>query len=643
MHCNVLMLKFASVRRSVVIALSILIGQVLPIGASAEDFKPYNYYHWTFLPKIEFDTAFKDGKIDIQQYKTDLENKISEYKTRTKPTNENGINDLKFRLAVTGTFFYLKTGEKTYLQDSCARLKALNEETGNYNNKIVYWYHYAASLMAITERKPEDLIDHVFLIWRDVINNMATGTYYYANDKNNMISNNVSRDSLINIYDNIADLVLIKAIKENKMENIDPLGSIILIINPWMQSRAYFSKRVASIAKSMESDHPDHYLLIFTAAMNEGDMLNNTFQVHLSNNGFDREAQNLFKETMGFYDYALNNAKQNAFAKAKALKAKLNLISYAVGRLHDNYRSIDSKLFFRDTALNDWIIIANDASQVTKDLIQNSQSQPSYYFSVIADLWQAIMESSIIMQYTFSSKVGLNDGAFQDDELPNRAAELYLALFDKYVCQTKNYMPSRAVYYASQSADTSRRYICDKAKSSLNRDFMENCLKKFEKSFKLNPFDLSILQQMIQTLRENFNPHFYSEKIFPVAASIKKSTAFNNFTNGDAETMTFIDFIPNYIKNPYLIVEFKQEINTTSNFKEKKKSARKSKSKLAQDTTGNIKYQQIIYFEEIKNLDNEKKDIILKRIDENKVNPRYSDELRDILNGFFFESDSCKP
>jgi hypothetical protein len=454
------------------------------------------------------------------------------------------------RLAIAHTIDYLQSGNQESINAADQLLEKLKGKSSM--PEIAYWTGYVKSLQALERNDSAQLVAQVFNIWNNAI------LFAEQGDIVRTATNKAGGSIASYYYRNLVNLVVTRAVIEKKMQDINALGPLFLMLKDRdLGDREgdgkYFSTLVQRIADGLTAPDSDRYRLNFTVAVIESKRLQQATAAKLDAEGMSLEAQKLFEQALTFNELAFKWAEsRRSSGVVSATVDHLDITSFAIQRLPDNEKAPAYKFFAalpsqdNSTTLLKAMAIFNDIAVYSDGGWKTAgYENRELYLKATHRLWRAIMELSLWTGDFYLAK--LNNPA-PTQNLQSLAAPLQVVLdyyLDFLASQNsrgyKDVVPDSAYFGASEAAEKlayayykTNMYSTDNAAYNL---WFFHRLQATE-LFPLAPREVN---QVAAVLKQDGRYNLFLDYFLPLAGRVKQSPAIKKWIEGQkAETTTVI-------------------------------------------------------------------------------------------------------
>ena len=134
--------------------------------------------------------------------------------------------NMYYRLAVAQFCLFLATDKETHLKNAKSALSVVSGKMALSN--VAFWHHLFQAYHSLLKKDRDAFVSSVFQVWEEVVLKLES-------DDILMMGSKKSKPQLIQslpfLYENLAHLIITRAIFDNSMPDLYPLGVIIVSIN----------------------------------------------------------------------------------------------------------------------------------------------------------------------------------------------------------------------------------------------------------------------------------------------------------------------------------------------------------------------------------------------------------------------------
>jgi hypothetical protein len=438
------------------------------------------------------------------------------------------------RLAIALTVDYLQSENLESLNSAEQLLdKLLDKAT---MPEIAYWIGFVKAQQALENNDAPQFVARVFDIWNNAI------LYIEQGELTAGAPATAASKSAPYLYRNVVNLVVKRAIIDRKLEDVNALGPLFLMLSDrdLQESAAegtYLTTLVRRIAEGFAAPDSDRYRLNFTVAVIEARRLQKLAAAKLDTEGMSEEAHKVFAQSRLFDDYALKWASSHRSSGAVlAIADYLDITSFAIQRLADNGKAPAYQLFAMLPS-HDGSSTLLKAMDIFNDLAAYSDggwekagfANRDLYLKASHRLWRAIMELSL---WTGDFYLLQLNTATEQQGIFSAAAPLQAVLnsyLDFLASQTNrgfpDVVPDSACFGAAEAAEKlAYSYLKTYTFSTDSAVYNLWFLRRLQAA-ELFPLDPREISQTATILRRDGRYNLFLDYFLPLANRFKRSAA----------------------------------------------------------------------------------------------------------------------
>ncbi len=459
------------------------------------------------------------------------------------------------RLAVADLLLYLSSGEYSRLGESGRIIKLLKSKFEK--PEISFWYFFIRAHEAMSnkhagvENGSEQFVRYVFRIWLDIVLPREEA-HAALNIPNIAVSMRDFSFSLPYLYENIADLIVSRAIIRQEMQRMGPLGVIVHALNDRLSVENGYAEKIRTIVNRMSGPKSDMYHLNYTVTFLEAEEYRFEAQKNLNEAGPSLSAEEAYEKAQYYYHlaYTWANTRQG---RAAALSDYLDLLSFAFSRFPAREK-LPPAGFFAGLNEHDGLLTIDKAVQLYEELAgpeirRNKWDKQGFprrkdYVEAMHSLWNSIVELSLWSAYYREKSITSRDIELYSNRIvpAQRALQLYLNFFDRNI---KNgyldIIPDSAYFNATEAA---AKYADLYYRLAPYRPGMTNYYHSFVRLLQyveIFPYNPEAIIELARQLNKMGKPDLYVQYVLPVADRVKQSPAIQKWKPREQEL--FIDSI----------------------------------------------------------------------------------------------------
>ncbi len=461
-----------------------------------------------------------------------------------------------YRLSLAEFCLFLATNQEIHLQNAQEALSVLAEKTDQ--PEIEFWNYVYRSHQACLARNRDAFIAAAYHIWQNVILRFELETLIFPSEAAQVgfVRN------LPYLYENLAHLVIRKAILEQEIPELYPLSAIILDIQPKLKIENGYKTMVDQVVERMHGANSDNSNLNYAVALLEAtsrryDFEDEKDEAHLAAK---------FNLARKYYLLAYNWADTGK-GKAAILSEHMGFLNYVIRRFSDRNDLLVSKQFF-----NNLPALANDHlekaiayfDQLAAPAVQKKDGQPEgfedrkIYLQTMHQLWDTTAKLAITLS-----------GYYQANRTPEHAADIFAAvrpleqycdLFARHAPGNPEILPDNAYFLTAYAARELAGLYREHARFSTDNRADALAFAYQLQATEIFPLDLpGILQLAFQcTLDGRVRDYFqYSS---PLAARLRVSKGAVGWDSRDAPVFAPLismvpTLVPEVLDNAFVLLQ----------------------------------------------------------------------------------------
>lgn len=438
------------------------------------------------------------------------------------------------RLAIAQTIDYLQSDNLESLTSAALQLEKLKGKSSM--PEIAFWTGFVKALQALEGNDSALFVTRVYDIWNSSV------LYIEQNEISRTASEKAVNVNSPFYYRNIINLVVNRAIITRKMEDLNALGPLFLM----MKERnlgdkdgdgKYFATLLQRITDGFMAPDSDRYRLNFTVAVIESKRLQQAAAAKLDAEGMSEGAQKAFEQSLLFNDLALKwAASRRSSGVVMAVIDHLDSTSFAIQRLTDNEKAPAYKFFATlpsqeaSPTLLKAMAIFNDIALYSEGGWEKAGYESrELYLKAAHRFWRAIMELSLWTSDYYLAKLTT---ATDPRSIQRYAASMQVVL-DSYIdflaAQESrglpDVIPNSACFGAAEAAEK-LAFAFQKVNmySTDNIDYNLWFLHRLQ-AIEFFPFAPREIAQTAEVLKRDGRYNLFLDYFLPLAGRLKQSPA----------------------------------------------------------------------------------------------------------------------
>jgi len=527
-------------------------------------------YKFSWYPKKNLQDLIQDKSSEyggnLEEYVNLLKKELIKNPQESESITEDSFvygKDWKeyLRLAVSQFCLYLANDDVNQLKNAKTTIAVLSGKMELSN--VAFWNYLFQAYMDLEEINKDGFVSSTYQIWQTVILQVE------SEDLLMMGSTDFKTEFVRNLdflYENLAHLIIRRAIIEKQMPDLYPLGVIILSFRDKLKTENGYKNIIESAVERMDGLKSDNSNLNFAVALVEATANQYEFEDEKSEDLITQKYQSTDK----YYDLALSWTDTKK-GRAAILTQRMGFLNYILRRFIDEDPLIAKNKAFQD--------VPNRASQLVSEA-----------FSIYDEMWQVQFQNDgfkskgfkeknnyiMAMQQLWDSSSRLlmmKSAYYKLVEKPDRPEAFskvedpllqYLSMFKKYTREKSELVPDNAFYLAAYSAkELGDMY--NKASMVATKNEMHNLAFEYQlQAIELFPLDIMGILQLAHHSNQEGRLNRYLVEAGTVASRFKQSKiaySWPNTHSTDYKNCIALvkDIIPEIIDKGYYMVKFIQQ------------------------------------------------------------------------------------
>ena len=521
-------------------------------------------YRFTWYPKEDLQILLKDKSDEygqsLEEYQLRLKEELANTSTNIEVIDPDSFVPDKpwkkyYRLAVAQFCLFLTSDNEIYLENAKSALSVLASK--KELPEIAFWHYLFQAYSAMTKRERDAFVDSVCNLWQNLIlklevEDLITDSHIYKAE--------FVKD-LPFLYENIAHLIIYKAIIDNNLPDLYPLGIIILSIKDKLNNQHGHKIIVEAIIERMHGLKSDNSNLNFAVAFVEATAYHHDFE----DDKFSKSASSNLNLARHYYNLALSWSDTSK-GKIAILTQYMGLYNYILRHLIDIDTTLTEDFPMIDLA-GEANRLINDSMSLYEQLAKSSVlpgglkaegfKNESKYVKAMHQLWDSSAKLSMMLSAYYKTQ-------FQPNKTTNmNAAEIpltkYLSFFYKYASENSRILPNNAFFLAGYAANQLSHMYRQAANYSTKIEINNLALDYQLKAVELFPLDIvGILELAHQTSQEG-RRNLYLQRVGPLTSRLRNSKVASTWPKKHSTTYNDLvalvsSVIPDVIDKAPLII-----------------------------------------------------------------------------------------
>ena len=525
----------------------------------------FTWYPQKDLRKLLREKSHEYGQ-SLEEYQNQLISELTVGKKIKGLISENRIVKNKpwklyYRLAISQFCIFLVNNDKTYLQNAKTIFSTISGKKELV--KVSFWYYLFQAYDHLIDENRNEFIKSVFALWNNCILKLELDTlvkqsYYNQSDQNNFIPY---------YYENIAHLIIRKAIIKHHMKNLTQLSIIIMSLNNKLTIDGGYEHFVAAIVARLQGLKSDNYNLNFAVAFVDATANQHEFE--------DETLPHLivskYNSVRRSYKKTLSSADTNK-GKTAVLTQYMGFNSYLLRRLIDKDKllsanSLSPNVVKEAFALVDRSIALYD--QLAESLAREDEflkegfSERSNCIKAMHQMWDSSAKLLMTLSLYYRESEQLNESARKS--FAEAPLIKYLSFFDRYAKVNTEVVPDNAFFLAAYAASQLSDLYMVAAKYSTSIQTNDWAFNYQVQAVELFPLDiLGILKLAHQAEREGRHS-IYLQYVVPLASRLRDSNVTRIWSGASLTSHRHIiaiitNVIPNIVDNAFVFINSLQQV-----------------------------------------------------------------------------------
>jgi len=469
-----------------------------------------------------------------------------------------------YRLSLAEFCLYLSSDEMVHLDNAETAISVFSDKQPQ--GDVAFWRHLFAAYRQMSLKDSPGFVASVYSLWENVVLKLEVDDILMDADRAKV----GFVKELPHLYENIAHLVIRRAIIEQEMPDLASLGTVILSIEDKLTLENGYKTLVEAIAERMDGVSSDNYNLNFAVAFLEGTANRNDFESATNPDILIAK----FNAARKFYQLAYSWADTNK-GRATIMAQYMGFLTYVTRRMSDPDDPVATTRFFEqlpgvaaaylDKGIELYDTLAVRANQ-PNGYIADGYYKRSNYLMSMHRLWDASGKLSIILADYYKERRKAHE---IETLFPVESPLLkYCALFQKHARIDQDIVPDNAyflaAYAARELADLYQQLSEYSTGVEANSLFFAYQLQAIE----LFPFDITTILQLAYQSNLDGRVENYFQYMTPIAEKLQESKVVDMWlTNHDTPFNAMIGHvgkdIPGIMLNAYTLLNVIRESQGT--------------------------------------------------------------------------------
>lgn len=454
-----------------------------------------------------------------------------------------------YRLALAEFCLYLSNDDTVHLDNAETVLSVFSDKEPR--GDVDFWRHLFTAYRNMAERNSPRFIDSVFALWENVVLKQEVDDILMNGERAKV----GFVKELPHLYENMAHLVIRRAIIEQEMANLAPLGTIILSIEDKLTLENGYKNLVKAISERMEGVSSDNYNLNFAVAFLEATANRNDFEAATESDQLVAK----FNAARKFYQLAYYWADTNK-GRATIMGQYMGFLTYVTRRMVDPDDAVATTRFFEKLPgmavayLDKGIELYDVIARQSDDFATDGYRKRGNYLISMHRLWDATGKLSIMLADYYKSRRKPHE---IETLFPVESPLLkYCALFQRYARVDQDIVPDNAYFLAAYAARELADLYQQLSEYSTGVEASSLFFVYQLQAVELFPSDVTSILQLAYQSNLDGRVEEYFQYITPIArrldqSKVVKSWLDNHDTRFDAIVSHVGKEIPGIMLNAY--------------------------------------------------------------------------------------------
>ncbi len=484
----------------------------------------------------------------LNQFTDEWHRKIQDSSEKTDGVNSvgNGFShpeQIYRRLAVAELLLYLTSEEKKRLDEAIRVIELLKSKFEK--PEIGFWYNFIHAHEAIShndfgiDKSSKLFAENIFRIWLDVILPLEEA-HAILNIPSIPISVRDFSFSLPYLYENLADIIVNKAIIQCELSNLGSLGAVVRSLNERLSDQKGYAEKVNIIVNRMSGPKSDNNHLNYTVIFMEAEEHRFDVQNRLNEKKPTMAVEDAYEKSLHYYNLAYEWAHTSQ-GRAAVVSDYLDLLSFTFSRLPQR-DSLKESSFFASLSPHNGTFSIRNAINLFEELaspeMRNSewkkQGFPDHksYIASMHSLWNSIVELSLWSAYYHEKGISWKniENHYEKVNLCQADLQLYLKFFERNLNNGHtDVIPDNAYFNAAEaSAKLSNLYYM-LAPYSSGMTYYYRAFARLLEYVEIFPYNPEAIIELARQLNEMGKPGLYVQYVLPLADRVKGSRSIETW------------------------------------------------------------------------------------------------------------------
>lgn len=464
-----------------------------------------------------------------------------------------------YRLAIAQFCLFLASNNELYLENAKLVFSVLSGKKELCN--VAFWDYLFQAYSDLFKKDRDAFVGSVFKLWQNVILKLEVDEI--------LTDSEAFKTGFVNglpfLYENIAHLIITRAIIQNTIPDLYPLGVIIMSIKDKLSIESGYKNIVKAIAERMHGLKSDNSNLNFAVAFVETTASQYDFE--------DEKSSNLvvskYNLARTYYEMALSWAKTRK-GKAAILTQFMGFNNYIIRQLIDKDSVLATNPFFANLPgegcklVDDSIALYDQLAKhriIDGGSVEDGFDNKSDYIKAMHQLWDS--SANLLMMLSSYYKTCHKPDEPSHNNIVESALLKYLSFFHKYAGENSEIVPDNSFFLAAHAASELSQIYRQEMSYSTNIEINDLALAYQLKAVEFFPLDIMGILKLAHQINQEGRPNRYLKYVSPVALRLRASRVasiwLNNHSTDYDNTLAIVsNVIPDIIDNACFLVNFMQ-------------------------------------------------------------------------------------
>ena len=353
-----------------------------------------------------------------------------------------------YNLSLAEFCLFLASDREESLVNAKTALSVLSGRLDQF--EIGFWYYYYAAYDDLIRKDSQAFVASVFRVWQNIVLKLEIDDILMES----AISKTGFVKSLPYLYENLAHLIVKRAIVEKEMADLYPLGGIVLDLSERLEIENGYKNIIDPVVERMHGVNSDNLNLNYAVTYLEATANRYEFEDEQSS----ELVESKFNKARKYYRlaYAWSDTRKG---KAAILTQYMGFLNYITRRISDGNDILAVNPFFKNipSVANDYL---DNAVLLFDEMALPHVQQGGYvaegfdnkndYLETMHSLWDVSAKLAIrLADYYMGDRTDKDINSKMPAEIP---LNKYNLLFQKHAKQNSDIVPDNAFFLAAYAA-----------------------------------------------------------------------------------------------------------------------------------------------------------------------------------------------